>query len=76
MLEDPHFAAREALIEVDHPRWGPIKMQNAFPKLSETPSGVRTPAPQSVGEDNARIYGELLQMTEQQIASLGQKGAI
>ena len=37
MLADPHFAAREALVKVMHPEFGDITMQNAFPKLSETP---------------------------------------
>lgn len=59
MLEDPHFAAREALVEVDTRRWGPIKMQNAFPLLSDTPSGIRTAAPAEIGEHNAEVYGAL-----------------
>lgn len=60
MLEDPHFAAREALVEVDSPRWGKFKMQNAFPRLSDTPSSVRTLAPAEIGQDNAEIYGGIL----------------
>jgi len=59
MLEDPHFAARAALVEVDTQRWGRIKMQNAFPLLSDTPSGIRTPAPAEIGEHNAEVYGAL-----------------
>ena len=59
MLQDPHFAAREALVEVEHPRWGKLAMQNACPKLSETPSSVRTLAPSSVGQDNGEVYGAL-----------------
>lgn len=59
MLEDPHFAARAALVEVDTKRWGRIKMQNAFPLLSDTPSGIRTPAPAEIGEHNAEVYGAL-----------------
>ena len=39
MLADPHFAAREAIIEVETERFGKLKMQNAFPRLSATPSG-------------------------------------
>lgn len=59
MLADPHFQARESLIEVDHPRWGRLPMQNAFPKLSLTPGSVRRTAPQSVGQDNAAVFAEL-----------------
>ena len=59
MLADPHFKAREALIELEHPRWGKLPMQNAFPKLSLTPGSVRRPAPQTVGQDNSEVYGDL-----------------
>ncbi len=59
MLADPHFKAREALIELEHPRWGKLPMQNAFPKLSLTPGSVRRPAPQTVGQDNAEVYAGL-----------------
>jgi formyl-CoA transferase len=76
MLEDPHFAAREALIEVEHPRWGTIKMQNAFPKLSGTPSSVRSRAPLEPGQDNAEVYGALLGLSEQALADLRARQAI
>ena len=76
MLADPHFAARDALIDVETERWGTLKMQNAFPKLSETPSRVRTPAPSRVGEHNEDVYGELLGMTDAEIAALRASKAI
>jgi crotonobetainyl-CoA:carnitine CoA-transferase CaiB-like acyl-CoA transferase len=76
MLEDPHFAAREALVEVEHPRWGKFKMQNAFPKLSDTPSSVRTRAPLEPGQDNAEVYAALLGLSEQQLADLRARQAI
>ena len=76
MLEDPHFAARDSLIEVDSPRWGKFRMQNAFPKLSDTPSSVRTLAPRKIGEDNDAIYGGLLGMSADEIATLKAAGAI
>ena len=76
MLADPHFAARDALIEVDTERWGRLTMQNAFPKLSETPSSVRTPAPATVGQHNAEVYGALLGLGEVELADLAAAGAI
>jgi formyl-CoA transferase len=45
MLEDPQFVARQSIVEVDHPVFGKVKMQNAFPRLSETPGSVRWPGP-------------------------------
>jgi crotonobetainyl-CoA:carnitine CoA-transferase CaiB-like acyl-CoA transferase len=76
MLADPHFQAREAIIEVETERFGKLKMQNAFPKLSATPSGVHRAAPSSVGQHNAEIYGELLGLSEAELAGLQKAGAI
>jgi formyl-CoA transferase len=45
MLNDPHFAARDAIIDVPHPRFESLKMQNVFPKFSEPPGAVRSIAP-------------------------------
>jgi formyl-CoA transferase len=76
MLADEHFKAREALVEVDSPRWGKFAMQNSFPKLSATPSSIRSLAPQSIGEHNDEIYGTLLGMDQQTIDNLKAAGAI
>ncbi len=76
MLDDPHFAAREAIVAVPHPRWGEVKMQNVFPKLSKTPGSVRSAAPATVGADNDAVYGALLGMTADDIAELERRGII
>lgn len=76
MLADPHFAARGAIIDVETERYGAMKMQGAFPKLSGTPSTVRRPAPAVVGQHNAEIYGELLGMSAAELADLAAIGAI
>jgi formyl-CoA transferase len=54
MLEDPQFVARQSIVEVDHPVFGRVKMQNAFPKLSETPGSVRWPGP-ALGEHTREV---------------------
>ena len=76
MLADPHFKAREAIIEIETEGHGKLKMQNAFPKLSATPSAIRRPAPASPGMHNAEIFGELLGMGEKDIARLAETAAI
>ena len=76
MLEDPHFQAREAIIEVETERYGKLKMQGAFPKMSVTPSSVRSPAPSIVGQHNAEIYGGLLGMDIAELDRLKAAGAI
>jgi len=57
MLSDPQYAARNAIVETDHPVFGKVKMQNAFPKMSETPGSVRWPGP-SLGEHSRAILTE------------------
>jgi formyl-CoA transferase len=59
MLDDPHFKARNAIIDLPHPDFGVLKMQNVAPKLSETPGSVRTASP-AMGQHNDEIYLELL----------------
>ncbi len=76
MLADPHFAARDAIIDVETERWGTLKMQNAFPKFSETKSSVRSPAPSQIGQHNDEIYGDLLGLSEAQREQLVKIGAI
>ena len=75
MLADPQFAAREAIVEMPHPAWGSIKMQNVFPKLSATPGAVRTPAPRTPGQDNAEVYGAL-GVSEAEMEDLRARGVI
>ncbi|ODS99960.1 MAG: formyl-CoA transferase [Erythrobacter sp. SCN 62-14] len=76
MLEDEHFTAREAIVEVETERFGKLAMQNAFPKLSDTPSAIRSPAPSQVGQHNAQIYGEWLGLDAAALAELSAQGII
>ena len=59
MLRDPHFAARKAIVEVMHPDFGMMKMQNVAPKLSETPGAVRHVGPK-LGEHTEEVLGGIL----------------
>jgi formyl-CoA transferase len=69
MLEDPHFAAREAIIDVEHPVLGPFKMQNVFPKLSATPGNVRWTGPE-MGAHTDDVLRNLLGYDEAKLDSL------
>lgn len=69
MLEDPHFKARNAIVETAHPRFGTLRMQNVAPKLSATPGSIRSPAPE-LGQHNDEIYLGLLGMDEARYAEL------
>ncbi|HEX5205612.1 MAG TPA: CoA transferase [Actinoplanes sp.] len=75
MFDDPHFAAREAIVTVPHPDFGAIPMQNATPKLSHTPGKVRSVGP-ALGEHNDEIYGGLIGLDETERARLRQNKII
>jgi formyl-CoA transferase len=69
MLEDDHFRARDAIVEVPHPQFGTLRMQNVAPKLSETPGGIRGPSPE-LGEHNDEVYLKLLGLAPERYAQL------
>ena len=58
MVEDAQVIARQMIVEQQHPTAGKIRVVGVPVKLSETPGGVRTPAP-LLGENTAEILGEL-----------------
>jgi len=51
---DPQILAREMVVETDHPVTGRFKTMGVTVKLSETPGGVRAPAPR-LGEHTADV---------------------
>ncbi|WP_046470073.1 CaiB/BaiF CoA transferase family protein [Allosalinactinospora lopnorensis] len=55
MLDDPHFAARQAIVRCLHPELGEFPMQNVVPRMSDTPGSVRAVGPE-LGEHNAEVY--------------------
>ena len=75
MLEDEQYAARSSIVTVDHPVFGPIRMQNAFPKLSETPGAVRWPGP-TLGEHTAAVLSDKLGLTAERLDALKAAGVI
>jgi formyl-CoA transferase len=75
MLEDPHFAARDAIVNTRHPRFGTLRMQNVAPRLSLTPGSVRTPAPE-MGQHNDEVYGDLLGLDAAALAAHRANGVI
>ena len=74
MLEDPQFAAREAIVDgADHPVFGPVSMQNAFPKLSATPGRVRWPGP-ALGEHTDEVLAARAGCSPERLAELQAPG--
>jgi formyl-CoA transferase len=49
IASDPHYRARDMILESQLPDGTPVKLPGIVPKLSATPGGVRSPAP-ALGE--------------------------
>jgi formyl-CoA transferase len=75
MFDDPHFAARQAIVETAHPRFGTLRMQNVAPRLSASPSSIRTPAPE-LGQHNDEVLGGLLGLDAAALANYRARGVI
>ena len=75
MLVDPHFAARDAIVQVPHPVLGALPMQNVAPKLSRTPGAVRAVGP-GLGEHNDVVWTGLLGLDPEELVRLQADGVI
>ncbi|MFN3643095.1 MAG: CaiB/BaiF CoA transferase family protein [Gemmobacter sp.] len=75
MLADPHFRAREAIVEVPHPVFGAIKMQNVAPRLSATPGAVRHAGP-DLGEHTEEVLRGLLNLDAEKLADWRARGIV
>ncbi len=75
MLEDTHIAAREAIIKIAHPLFGDIRMQGAFPKLSDTPGEVRWVGPE-LGEHTDVVLRDLLGYDDARVDALKAAGVV
>jgi crotonobetainyl-CoA:carnitine CoA-transferase CaiB-like acyl-CoA transferase len=73
MVEDPQVIAREMIVKQQHPTAGEVSVIGVPVKLSETPGGVRTPAP-LLGEHTAEVIGQL--GYRDQLAALKKEGVI
>lgn len=75
MLEDPQFIARQSIVETPHPVFGSVRMQNVFPRLSETPGEVRWPGP-ALGEHTETVLAARLGLAPQALSELRADGII
>ncbi|MBP6546847.1 MAG: CoA transferase [Phenylobacterium sp.] len=75
MLENEQYKARETIVETDHPVFGKIKMQGAFPRMSETPGKVRWPGP-TLGQHTDEVLTGLAGLDAETVAELRAKGIV
>ena len=74
IVADPHYLAREMVLQAELPGGVQVKMPGIVPKLSETPGGIRWQGP-ALGQHTASVLAEL-GMTAERIARLQQEGVV
>ena len=75
MLADPHFAARDAIVRLEHPDLGEFPMQNVVPKLTATPGGVRRVGPE-LGEHTDEVLRDVAGLDGDEISRLRAAGVV
>jgi len=75
IFEDPHFQARQDIVEVPDAELGRVKLQNAFPFMSRTPGEIRHAGP-ALGAHNDEIYRGEFGFGDDELADLRARGVI
>lgn len=74
IYRDPHYAAREMIVEVPHPKLGHTKQVGIVPRLSRTPGKIRNTGPEA-GADTRDVLSQL-GYSETAIDALYEAGAV
>jgi crotonobetainyl-CoA:carnitine CoA-transferase CaiB-like acyl-CoA transferase len=75
IFRDPHYRARDMLLEVPDPELGSLTVAGVVPKLSATPGSV-IHLGGATGSDTTSVLRDVLALTPEQIRSLSAQGAI
>jgi crotonobetainyl-CoA:carnitine CoA-transferase CaiB-like acyl-CoA transferase len=75
IFEDPQYLARETITTVDDPILGPARVQNAIPRLVDTPGRVRHLGG-DLGQDNHEVLGGELGHSDAELAAWLASGVI
>ena len=75
ILADPHYAARNSIDTLEHPRLGPLRLPAAVPRFGGVSPCPPRPAP-VLGADTDQLLQDLLGLDEHQRAALRADGVI
>jgi crotonobetainyl-CoA:carnitine CoA-transferase CaiB-like acyl-CoA transferase len=75
IFADPHYRAREMLVDVDDAQLGPVTVTGIVPKLSTTPGAVRW-AGRAIGADTGDVLARELELSQDEIARLARAGVV
>jgi len=75
IVADDHYLAREQVITLDSPVYGPVLQPGIVPRLTATPGTVPGPAP-ALGEHNREVYCGLLGLAPGELEALADRGVV
>ncbi len=75
VFANEQVAARDMIVEIDHPVAGRQAMPNSPLKFSQTPINLETPAP-LLGQHTDEVLSQILGLAEDEIAELRAEGVI
>jgi formyl-CoA transferase len=75
IFADPHYQARQTIIDVPEATLGTLPQPAVIPKLSRTPGRVTHAGP-AMGTHTEEVLGGLLGLSATELAGLRQEGVI
>ncbi len=75
IFQDPHYKARDMLVDVQDPVLGPVTVTGVVPKLSESPGTIRW-AGRDIGADTAAVLAGELGLDGASIDKLARDGIV
>ncbi|MBE0415452.1 MAG: CoA transferase [Dehalococcoidia bacterium] len=75
LVQDHHLEERDFFVDIDHPEMGRVRLARLPWRLSDSPRGNYQHAP-LLGEHNDYVFGELLNMSGEEIARLKEEQVI
>lgn len=75
IFADPHYKAREMLVDVEDDVLGPVTLTGIVPKLSQTPGSIRWTG-RDTGADTGSVLRQELSLSDDAIEDLARAGVI
>jgi crotonobetainyl-CoA:carnitine CoA-transferase CaiB-like acyl-CoA transferase len=75
LSQDPHVKERDMITTIQDEDLGPLKMQNLFFRMGETPGGIRHGG-RRLGQDTDSVLDELLGLSGDKVESLREAGVL
>ena len=75
IFNDPHYRARQSIVNVPDQHMGSVAMAGVVPRLSETPGAVRH-AGRDIGQDSREVLRDVLGLADATIDELARNGVI